>query len=223
MRAWRLTVENFLRGLRSFFRSEILERRNRRACRFAAYFELVSERASRVHSACVGDTFACERFKLGPESPGPVADDEYLNLIITDPQTIDHRSGKLLPVLVRQVDEAGLSVLRDKATNNEFDITFQEMKRGSDARGKPRYFHGVCRFLARSVRWDNATRNAGVYDTALPQRRHHADIIAPPAATRRDQEARKKKLIDKIGPSLIGVADFREGAFVKYARDDNAN
>ena len=202
-------------------RFEVWERRACRSCRTAAYFEPASERAVRIHRAC-NESFGCERFKLGPGSPGPVTDIEYLNLIITDPQTIDPRSGKLLPVLVTQVDEAGLSVLRDAATDGEFDSTFVEMKRGSDARGKPRFFHGVCRFLSANIRLENGARHVGVYDTALPGRRHHADILAPPLATRRDREARKKRIIDKIGPSLISVADFRDGVFVKYARDYTA-
>lgn len=222
MRAWRSTVEGFLRSLPNFFRCEIWERRTCHACRSAAYYDPANERAARVHAAC-DEPFGCERFKLGPRSPGPVADSEYLNLIITDPQTVDHRSGKLLPVLVKQVDESGLSVLRDAATNEEFDLTYAEMKRASDARGKPRYFYGVCRFLTGSIRLENGRRHLGVYDTALPMRRHHADILAPPLITRRDYEARKKRIIDKIGPSLVSVTHFRKGNFLNYSRDTTAN
>jgi hypothetical protein len=151
-----------------------------------------------------------------------VGDSEYLNLIVTDPQALDRRSGLALPVLVTRVDESGVSVLRDAAHNHEFDTTFTELKRGSDARGKPRYFHGVCRFLTGSIRQQNGTRQFGVYDTALPRRPHHADILAPPA-TRQDLEARKKHLIYNIGPSFVNVAQFRDGVFVKYARDHAAD
>jgi hypothetical protein len=151
-----------------------------------------------------------------------VGDSEYLNLIVTDPQALDRRSGLALPVLVTRVDESGVSVLRDAAHNHEFETTFTELKRGSDARGKPRYFHGVCRFLAGSIRQQNGARQFGVYDTALPRRPHHADILAPPA-TRQDLEARKKHLIYNIGPSFVNVAQFRDGVFVKYARDHAAD
>jgi hypothetical protein len=165
--------------------------------------------------------FRCERYAIGPRCPGPVADTEFLNLIISDPQTVDPRSGRLFPVLVTQVDGNGMSVLRDQATDAEFDITYAEMKQASDARGKPRFFHGVCRFLAGDVRYEAGERYLGVYATALPRRRHHADILAPPppAMTRKEQEARKKRIIDKIGSRLLSVSDFRNGAFAPYAKN----
>jgi hypothetical protein len=219
MRGLLSTVGAYLRSLRSFFRCEVWERSNCRSCRSAAHFLPASERAARIHRACQ-EIFGCERYKLGKGSPGPVRDEEYLNLLISDPQTVDHRSGKLLPVLVNQVDGNGLSVLRDAATNQEFEVTFAEMKRGSDSRGQPRYLFGVCRFLASAVRIEDSVRYLGVYDTALPQRSHHADVCAPPLNSRREYEARKKRIIDKIGSSLIPVHGFRGGAFMKYARDD---
>jgi hypothetical protein len=171
-----------------------------------------------VHHACP-EPFACERFKLGRRSPGPVQDSEYLNLVITDPQALDQRSGLALPLLLKRIDTSGVSVLRDAATSHEFEVTFAEMKRASDAQGKPRYFHGMCRFLAASVRRQNGARHdVGVYDTALPERPHHADILSPPA-NRRDLEARKKHLIYNIGLSFTPVAQVRNGAFIRYARD----
>jgi hypothetical protein len=206
--------------LLTFFQCELLERRSCRACRAAAVYEPAKERAARIHQACA-EPFACERFKLVSRSPGPVADNEYLNLIVSDPHHLDRRSGMLLPVSINQVDGAGVSVLRDSATNEEFDATFVLLKRSSDAKGRERYFHGVCKFLAGAVRWDNGVRHVGVYDTALSDRIHHADMLAPPTS-RKEQEARKKRLIYKIGPSLIGVIEFRRGAFMKYARDNEA-
>ena len=182
-------------------------------------FEPSTERAVRISSAC-SEPFACERFKLGRRSPGPVSDDEYLNLIITDPQAIDRRSGKLLPILLKQIDEKGVSVLRDGATNKEFEITYEQMKSGSDAKGKPRFWHGVCRFPARNLRYDGCQRRLGIYDTPLPDRRHHADIIAPPLDTRREREARQKRIIDEIGSSIIPVEKFRDGSLSRHARSE---
>jgi hypothetical protein len=217
MRALLSTAESFLRGLSNFFWSEIWERRKCRACRAAARFEPARERAVRIHAA-INERFGCERFTLGPHCPGRVLDAEYLNLIITDPQTIDHRTGRLLPVLVKQVDEKGLSVLRDQAANDEFEITYAQLKEASDSAGKERFFHGVCRFQTSVVRYENNERYLGVYATALPGRRYHADIFAPPLTTRREHEARKKNIIYKIGPSLVGVSDFRNRAFSGHAR-----
>jgi hypothetical protein len=171
-----------------------------------------------VHDAGEG-AFGCERFKLGRESPGPVRDWEYLNLIISDPQVLDPRSGKVLPIVVNQVDKNGVSVLRDAAANSEFEITFTQLRQRSDAKGDLRYFHGVYKFLVGDVRHDGDERWLGVYDTSIPQRRHHADILAPPPQSRREAEARKKRILDTIGASVVPVADFRNGAFAVYGRD----
>jgi hypothetical protein len=82
----------------------------------------------------------------------------------------------LLPVSVKQLDEGGVSVLRDAATDEEFEITYTQLKRSSDAKGADRYFYGVCRLLARSICEDNGVQQIGVHDTALPgsqtSRRH---------------------------------------------------
>lgn len=132
---------------------------------------------------------------------------------------LDHRSGKVLPVIIKPLDSSGVSVLRDAATNDQFEVTWALLKQRSDAMGKPRYFHGVLRFLASSVRYDdNKTQQLGVYDTAAPNRPHHADLLAPPLS-RREMEARKKKVLDAIGDDFIGVSSFRAGAFAKYGRD----
>jgi hypothetical protein len=174
-----------------------------------------------VHDAGDG-TFACERYKLGAASPGPVTDEEYLNLIISDPQSLDPRSGYVLPLLVKQVDMNGVSVLRDAAANIEFETTLAELKRRSDAKGKPRYFHGVFRFLAADVRLEGQDRWLGVYDTSLPSRVHHADIMAPPLPTRREREARIKRLLDKISHGFHSVEHFRDGALAKHGRSASA-
>jgi hypothetical protein len=217
MSVWRSTVASFRQTLSNFFRCEVFERRRCRECRIAAYFEPDHECAARVHEAGDG-VFGCERYRLGRRSPGPVQDSEYLNLIITDPQSLDPRSGNILPVVVNQVDKNGVSVLRDAAANDEFEITFQQMKQRSDEQGKQRFFHGVCRFLAGNIRRDGAKQQLGVYDTSFEKRRHHADMLAPPLQNRREIEARKKRIIDKISPGYIAVANFRSGAFVKYGR-----
>jgi hypothetical protein len=116
-----------------------------------------------------------------------------------------------------QVDRGGLSVLRDGASDEEFEITYGEMKRGSDAKGKERYFHGVCSFHADRVRYHRNSRFLGIFDTAIERRPHHADIGGPPMG-RKDQERRWKTVIDIIGPSLVPVDAFRGGTFVKHSR-----
>jgi hypothetical protein len=213
----RLTAAVYLQRLSNFFLCEIFRRRSCRACRAAASCQPEDERAKRIHCAC-SEVFGCEAFKLNKLSPGPVADHEFLNLVITDPQGLDPRSRMLHPTLVKPIDLGGMSVLRAGATNAEFEETFAEMKKGSDARGRPRYFHGVCVFPVGSVRKNGNSRSMGVYDTALPGRPHHADVLAPPV-DRKAQEARKKRLIDQIGRSFVDVSQFREGAFQHLARE----
>jgi hypothetical protein len=93
------------------------------------------------------------------------------------------------------------------------------MKKASDARGTPRFFHGVCSFAAKVVRYDSHARLLGVYDTALFSRRHHADLFAAPLRlSRREKERRTELIIRKIGPNFVSVAKFRSGAFLKFAR-----
>ena len=46
----------------------------------------------------------------------------------------------LLPVSVKQLDEGGVSVLRDAATDEEFEITYTQLKRSSDAKGQTDIF-----------------------------------------------------------------------------------
>jgi hypothetical protein len=132
---------------------------------------------------------------------------------------LDPRTGKVLPVLIKPLDSSGVSVLRDAATNDEFESTWTLLKKRSDAKGDPRYFHGVFRFLTSNVRFDgNQIRQAGVYDTALPNLPHHADLLAPPSS-RGEMEARKKMLLDAISNNFIAVSNFRAGCFSKYGRD----
>jgi hypothetical protein len=198
-------------------RCEIFERETCRLCRLAAYFQPSFERAQRLHDAG-GGRFLCERYQLGRDSPGPIRDGEFLNLIISDPQTYDSRSGKILPVLVKQVDRAGVSTLRDGATNEEFEITLALLKQRSASKGEERYFHGVFRFPADAVRRDGMVRWLGAYDTSTADRPHHADISGPTLPTRKEQEVRRKKIIDAIGKSFISVRDFRAGKLQKYGR-----
>ena len=68
----------------------------------------------------------------------------------------------LLPVSVKQLDEGGVSVLRDAATDEEFEITYTQLKRSSDAKGADRYFYGVCSFLANLAKVEPLALNSAV-------------------------------------------------------------
>ncbi|OSI67658.1 hypothetical protein BSZ22_24545 [Bradyrhizobium canariense] len=126
-----------------------------------------------------------------------------------------------------QLDFSGVSVLRDCATNDEFDLTLRELKARSTAAGATRYFHGVCAFAAARVRYDEGARLVGVYDTSLPQKPNHADMIAPDhhagtdaSKSQRERERRKrhKRVIELIGSTLVPARQFRSGSFKAFAR-----
>jgi len=207
----------FRRSLNRFLRRRIWSH-DCSLCKLAIWSDPDERRAQRLAHVRT-DPFSCERCRLSIWSPGRVNDDEILHLIITDPQSVDSRSGQLLPRAVNQIDRAGQSVLRDGASNRQFRWTYGEMKKASDARGIPRFFHGVCSFPARVIRYDNNSRLLGVYDTALLSRRYHADLFAPPLGlSRRDKERRTELIIRKVGPNFASVAKFRGGLFLKFAR-----
>jgi hypothetical protein len=181
--------------------------------------------AEQLHKA-TSELCGCEAYRLGDTSPGRVADDEILNLIISDPSSL-MPDGSLHPSLLLQLDRGGVSVLRDCAADDEFALTLSELSARSAAAGRARYFHGVCAFAASTVRHDQGARLVGVYDTSLPQKPNHADMIAPDTHAdtgasnkqkEKDQRKRQKRVIELIGPSLVSARQFRAGAFVKFAK-----
>jgi len=184
--------------------------------------ETIAEQLHKATPECCG----CEAYQLGDTSPGRVADNELLNLIISDPNSL-LADGMLNPIMLVQLDRSGVSVLRDCAADDEFALTLSELNERSAANGRARYFHGVCAFAASMVRYDQGTRLVGIYDTSLPKKPNHADMIAPDihAGTdasktqkEKDRRKRQKRVIELIGPCLIPARQFRAGAFVKFAR-----
>ncbi|WP_027555241.1 hypothetical protein [Bradyrhizobium sp. Cp5.3] len=194
-------------------------------CR-AAIASMPPERiAERLHQA-TPEMCGCEAYQLGDTSPGRVADAETLNLIVSDPNSL-LPDGTLNPSMLVQLDYSGVSVLRNSATNDEFELTLNELKARSTASGRARYFHGVCAFAAAVVRYDQDSRLVGVYDTSLPQKPNHADMIAPDmhagtgasnSQKERDRRKRHKRVIELIGTSLVPARQFRSGAFLAFAR-----
>ena len=212
---FRSMVGAFLKKFASCFPRSLGQLRLCRACRRAA----AREDRGRVAAvfACSVDTFACEQCCATWYSPGRVEDHEVLHFLVTDPQTIDTRSGKLLPRAVNQVHERGLSVLRDCASNEEFEITFAMLRRASDSKGQQRYWHSVSIIPAMAVRYNGDGRAFAVLDTGYRDRPAHADIMAP-GGTRREREKQIKALLGTLDANLIGVANFRMGVFTRHAQ-----
>jgi hypothetical protein len=134
-------------------------------------------------------------------------------------------TGEINPVLAEQIFRGGLSALRDDAHDAEFLETLTELQQHSAGKGAERYAHGVLSFSAATVRYVQDRRFMCVYDTALPHKPHHVDIMAaaePSGSTRGEKEwARRaliKEFIDKVGNAFVSAAEFRAGILLPYAR-----
>ena len=190
------------------------------ACRVAFLHTPASERAARVDAAA--PNCGCEMHQAAKSSPGPVSDEEVLHLIISDPQSL-LPTGYLNPAIATQIDRGGMSTLREKATDDEFIKTIEELRARSAGKGEERFFHGVLVFNTGAVRHDCGKRFLCVYDTALVDKPNHADVMAPvlegsKSAKTRAERARIKKVIEIIGQNFVSAASFREGSFISYAR-----
>jgi len=201
------------------------------SCRAAVNHPVAAEIAAKLHAACQ-DICGCERFRLSDHSPRQVENQEILNLIIIDPQGI--KDGKIPhPGALVQIDRGGLSVLRDCAANDEFELTINQLKARAERSGAERFFHGVCTFTAGTIRVDGESRLLCVYDTALKEKPSHADVFGPDLMAmagsgsiskgehERRNRARIKRFIDKIGDCFVLAKSFRGGAFVRYSRLEN--
>jgi hypothetical protein len=197
------------------------------SCRAAIAHERDKEIAEKVHAACAS-VCGCEAFSLGDGSPGPVEDPENLHLVISDPQSL-LPDLTLNPASLVQIDYAGLSVLRDRAADGEFELTISELKARSASTGKERFFHGVCTFTASTIRYNGVDRFLCIYDTAMPGKPHHADIFGPDlramsggaiSKSEREKQNRQriKQLIDRIGASFEPAQVFRNGVLAAYSR-----
>jgi hypothetical protein len=143
-----------------------------------------------------------------------------VHYIVPEPEGLV--GGKLNPMFMSQVDRDGVSVLREAAANQEFSLTLDELSARWAAK---RHFHGVYTFDVRSARSDaDGRRLTCVYDTSLPGKRHHADIMgptiqAPSTNNRRLQEKRRiKAFVENVSGSFTPAAQFRAGQFERYAR-----
>ena len=196
------------------------------ACRAACSHGTANERAAQVHKADA-DVCGCERFSVSDFSPGRVKDDETLHMLISDPQHL--LDGKLNPSSLIQIDKGGLSTLREAANNDEFLATCASLQQRAAAKGNPWFLHSVCNIAVGTLRYSNGDRFVCVYDTGVPDKPNHADIMGPDIRAmstkpmsngelERACRARIKLLIERIGPRLVSPKDFRDGAFSSFVR-----
>ncbi|WP_431322220.1 hypothetical protein [Rhizobium sp. YTU87027] len=123
-------------------------------------------------------------------------------------------NGRLNPIFLVQVDRNGLSVLRENAGDDEFVQTVDELRPRWQTKEKS--LEGVMTFPASAVRWLDGERLCCVYDTALPGKPHHSDLMMPSleaglSNSERDRRQKKriKTLVDQIGDNFQSIATFR--------------
>lgn len=169
----------------------------------------------------------CEKIRTNIFSPGPVKDEEVLYWIVSEPNAI-FENGKLNPIFLKQVDRKGLSVLRRDADDTEFEHSLIQLDKGWRLKG--RYFHGIALFNTGNVRafQDRGTQCMFVFDTAVQEKPHHADLFAKdlniidPSLDKkqqgREEKKRIKKFIDDVALDFEAATNFRFGKFETYAR-----
>ena len=162
-------------------------------------------------------------------SPGRVRCDEFLHSIIVDPTDFELGPDQLKFLFLSHAEKGGMSVLRDAAGDNEFQITIRmrvEKKPG-------RSFYGIASFKCQVVRALVASPNAlgraegdrlyFVLDTDEPGRPHHADIFV--TVPRADAGATKKQawrkqradLMALMNDGFVPANEFRGGRLVQVA------
>lgn len=185
------------------------------ACREALSSE--SGRVNRINE-CSEQICGCEAYSVSDHSPGCVDDDETLHYLVPTPEGRTE-NGFLSPTFLISVDTDGLSVLRHRAQDNEFEVTVAELRpRWQD---KSRSLEGIMSFKASAVRYLDGHRLCCVYDTGMPEKPNHADLMAPsleklfPGSSKTEikkrQRARIKQIIDQIGNNFTQAAAFRDG------------
>src|SRR3954451_2251268 len=191
------------------------------ACRQACKHPDIKERAA-LTNAATSEVCGCQRYRIDDLSPGPVENGEELHFVVADPNGLIN--GRLNQAYLTPLDFGGVSVLRDGADDTEFALTIRQLKANAEAKGKEWFLYGVCSFRADAVRFENDGRLACVYDTALPDKQHHADVMGPAlqAASKSELErlrrSRIKRVVEKIGTAFVPAARFRGGRFRQHAR-----
>ncbi|WP_146030401.1 hypothetical protein [Thalassospira sp. GB04J01] len=194
------------------------------ACRAA--LSATEDKVNEVNK-CTSEPCGCEKYRASENSPGPVLDEETLNYLVPTPDGRTE-SGHINPLFMNQVALNGLSVLRNTASNSEFELTIKQLRPRWES--KERKLEGIVSFDARSVRYLEGKRLCCIYDTALPDKPNHADVMSAPwtgpeqVLTRRQLSQRKKivikEIIDQIGTNFSSAASFRDGSLILTTKSD---
>lgn len=185
--------------------------------------KLQAERVDSVFPGCL-----CEKVQVGNESPGPVADEEFLYRLIISPGDIDEE-GEILLSALRTVKEDGLSVFRESASDD--DIIALVSDRLASVEGSPtKVVQGLLRIqtsVVRALQNEELGRLFCVYDETVPRRvielprvpTHVTVLQRLYEAGKADRKAKitttQKMLFDSVKHLKVDLAEFREGLLLK--------
>jgi hypothetical protein len=222
-------VHNTRRIIANWFRSLAATAKCRRATWAPAETE---DRAVRIDTACPG--CVCELVPVGRHgSPGVVKSAETLYSVLIAPADLDGEQIEI--TVITHAEKKGMSVLRESASNGEFEKIITDRIKGL----KTRRFYGVAPIICYEVRSllaneNERHRSAGdrlyyVLDTDMIDLPHHADIFATvphpydektAKAAWRVQRARLRELMRQ---GFLGPDEFRGGAHASHAHPASDN
>jgi len=148
-------------------------------------------------------SFRCEKCKVSPYSPGPVADGENLIFLAIHPIHFDEKTNTLAPLAFEQLTRNDLSLLRHEYCCDDLPQTVEQLRSGGAA---DRSIELCVVLQASEIRQikDANGRVLGVYDTALSDRMSHAslfvrkDYLADKAARQRARMIVHRTFKDRI-------------------------
>jgi hypothetical protein len=186
-------------------------------------------RVVRLDASC--PNCACEHGAVGLiEGASRVDDSERLYCVVVSPPD-QVEENQLVFTMLTQAEVAGLSVLRQRASDDEFLRVARLRVQGGASRGQDRHVLGVAEFNCidvRNLRADDKSpgRNPSarlfcVYDTDA-ESRFHADIFqtSPRGLGKNQTRAVRKKDREKLlalykRATFIKVDDFRGGLLAR--------
>ncbi len=204
-----------------------------RKCRQVSYDSPeANDRAVRIGTAC--PHCVCESVSVGRYgSPAAVRSSETLHSILIAP--VDFENDQIAMTLLTHAARKGMSVLRESASNDEFQRIIAASTSG-DAR---RHFRAVaslsCSDIRALVAGENGDqRRAGdrlycVLDTDMDGLPHHADIFAtlprphPGRGPKAAWRAEREKLMDLMLRNVSTAPQFRGGALINLAANPPQN
>jgi hypothetical protein len=160
-------------------------------------------------------------------SPGRVRASETLHSVLVGPADLDGDGIALH--MITHAERKGMSVLREAASNTEFETIINQRVKGDPTR----WFHGIASLPSADVRSlsadaDTELRFGGdrlycVFDTDMAGLPHHADIIATMPRLRDEKKkknawrAERYRILDLMHRQLSTPAQFRAGSLAKVA------